>query len=228
MASVRLWGVGLVELLVVAALTGAVTVGTSASASAAGASGCSPGVTGGSLQRVGGRGPISVLVPRSGVVMVARTAQRARRLRVRATISIARPVRFLAVQLNGRPIRVSTTRSGRLRLVLGRTKWPGGGPEFAVRERQAGAGRQPRWEVPVRFVVGYRKAHLLGVSLRLGAGTRPAATALWRQPSTGVASFERLGSTGWRSGCPRGGADWTWLTWVRCAGGLTVCAFAWL
>ncbi len=56
-------------------------------------------------------------------------------------------------------------------------------------------GRLPRWEVPVRFVVGYRKAHLLGVSLRLGAGTRPAATALWRQPSTGVAS-----SSAWLNG----------------------------
>lgn len=163
--------VGLVALLVAAALAVGVTVGAGAAASAVPARG-------------GGR-PVRVLGLRAGTVIVAGTAREARRLRLRATVSIVRRVGSLSAQLNGHPIRLRAVRSGRVGvrldaasgLVVGENLlWVSAGPR----------GRPPLWVVPVRFVVGYRDARALAVHLRLGAGTRPAATASLRVPSAGV------------------------------------------
>ena len=163
--------VGLVALLVAAALAVGVTVGAGAAASAVAARG-------------GGR-PVRVLGLRAGTVIVAGTAREARRLRLRATVSIVRRVGSLSAQLNGHPIRLRAVRSGRVGvrldaasgLVVGENLlWVSAGPR----------GRPPLWVVPVRFVVGYRDARALAVHLRLGAGTRPAATASLRVPSAGV------------------------------------------
>ncbi len=163
--------VGLVALLSVAALAVSVVVGTSAAPSAA--------ATG------GGGGPIRVLAPRPGAVIVAGSVDGARRLRLGATLSINRPVGSLSVQLNGHPIRHAAIRSGRLGvrldaadgLVVGENLlWVSAGPRDGP----------PRWVIPVRFVAGYRDAHALAVHLRLGAGELRAATTSFRMPSAGV------------------------------------------
>ncbi|MBV8954137.1 MAG: hypothetical protein JO179_08355, partial [Solirubrobacterales bacterium] len=173
-ASLRLWVVGLVGLIVAAALAMTLVVGSGAAAPA--------------VRARGGVAPIKVLGPRAGTVIVARTAARAHRLRLGATLLITRPVVSLSVQLNGHPIRLPAVRSGRVRMLLDAADglvvgqnllWVSGGRR----------GGPPSWVVPVRFVLAYRDARVLGVGFRLGAGRLPAATARLRVPSAGVESL---------------------------------------
>ena len=164
--------VGLVALLLVAALAVTALAGASAASAAAAR---------------GGRGPISVLAPRAGAVIVARTRAGAKRLRLGATLSISRPVGSLSARLNGHPVRLPAIRSGRLGVRLSAANG------LAVGENvlQVSAGRRggrPRWVVPVRFFVGYRDARILSVRLRQGTRKLPAATAALRVPRAGVRS----------------------------------------
>jgi hypothetical protein len=204
--------VGTVGLLVAVALavTVTVTVGTGAAASRS-RGGCAgpngpPAVTGGAGQaltvpadgavavpaggplaiagkavaaRAGGK-PVEVLAPQPGAVIVAGTAARAHRLRLTARVSIARRVRGLGLRLNGHPIRLPARR-GRLRVVLDAADGLIVGKNLlwvTVRGRDGNP--------TVRFVVGYRYARALGIHLRLGAGTLPAAAATLRVPKTGI------------------------------------------
>jgi hypothetical protein len=163
----------MVALLVAAAIVLTVVLGTGVSASAVAAR--------------AGASPIKVLGPRAGSVIVSRTAAGARRLRLGATVLIARPVGSLSIQLNGHPIRLPA-RAGRVRvrldaadgLVVGENLlWASAGPRRGP----------PRWVVPVRFVVGYRDARALAIHLRLGLGTLPSAMARLRLPRAGVQSL---------------------------------------
>ncbi|MBV8952724.1 MAG: hypothetical protein JO179_01230, partial [Solirubrobacterales bacterium] len=96
--------VGLIGLIVAAALAMTLVVESGAAA---------PGVA-----ARGGAAPIKVLGPRAGTVIVARSAAGAHRLRLGATLLITRPVVSLSVQLNGHPIRLPAVRSGRVRVPL--------------------------------------------------------------------------------------------------------------
>ena len=96
---------GLVALLIVAALAVTAPAGASAASAAAAR---------------GGRAPISVLAPRAGAVIVARTRAGAKRLRLGATLPrSSRPVGGLSARLNGHPVRLPPIRSGRLGVRLG-------------------------------------------------------------------------------------------------------------
>ena len=88
---------------------------------------------------------------------------------------------------HGRPIRVSDDSIGKAAVGAGRTKWPGVGENllFVSAGRR---GRLPPGVVPVRFVVGYRKAALLCVRLRFGGGRAAGGDGVVASPSTGVAS----------------------------------------
>ncbi len=164
----------LVGLLVVAALvvSAVVATGTGAAASPAAAP-------------KGGGSPISVLAPRAGAVIVAPTAAAAHTMQLGATLSIARRVGSLSVQLNGHPVALPATRVGRLGVPLDAADGLVVGQNLLWVSAGTATG-PPRWVVPVRFVVGYRDTRALGVGLRLGAGTLPAATATLRLPRTGV------------------------------------------
>ena len=137
--------VGLVALLIAAAL--AVTGLVGASAASAAAAG-------------GGRGPISVLAPRAGAVIVARTRAGAKRLRVGATLLVTRPVGGLSARLNGHPVRLPAIRSGRLAVRLGAANGLAVG-ENVLQVSAGRSGGRPRWVVPARFFVGYRDARIL-------------------------------------------------------------------
>ncbi len=129
--------------------------------------------------RAGGA-TIRLLAPRSGTVIVVPTARGARRLRLAATVSISRPVRGLALRLNGHLIRLPA-RSGRVRIDLDAANG------LVVGENLLWVSVGRRDEDPTaRFVVGYRDRRALGVALLLGAGARPAAIAGVRVPSRGV------------------------------------------
>ena len=100
-------------------------------------------------------------------------------------LTVTKPVSNLSVQLNGHALALPAARVGRLRVPLDAKA----GLELGENLLWVTAGRRngrPRWEVPVRFVVGYRDARRLRVRLRLGAGTRPAAMATVRAPRTSV------------------------------------------
>ena len=166
--------VGLVALLIAAAL--AVTGLLGASAASAVATG-------------GGRGPIRVLAPRAGTVIVARTRAGAKGLRVGATLSISRPVGGLSARLNGHPVRLPAIRSGRLAVRLGAANGLAVG-ENVLQVSAGRSGGRPRWVVPARFFVGYRDARILSVRLRQAVGKKlPAASAVLRVPRAGVRSL---------------------------------------
>lgn len=193
--------VGLLGLLVVAALT--VTVGTAAAASrspgrCAGPR-LSPALTAGAGRSLAdpangpgamsasdavaartGAGPVKVLAPQPRAVIIAPTAARAHRLRLTARLSIPRRVRGLGLRLNGDRIRLPA-RPGRVRVVLDAANGLVVG-ENLLWATVRGIERNPT----VRFVVGYRHPRALGIHLRLGAGTLPAATARLRTPRTSV------------------------------------------
>jgi hypothetical protein len=164
----------LVVLLAVAALviSTVVATGTGAAASPAGTS-------------KGGGSPVSVLAPRAGAVIVAPTVAAAHTMRLGATLSIARRVGSLSVQLNGHTVGLPTIRPGRLGVLLDAADGLVVGQNLLWVSVGTATG-PPQWVVPVRFVVGFRDSRALGVGLRLGAGTLPAATATLRLPSTGV------------------------------------------
>jgi hypothetical protein len=165
--------VGLVALLIAAALAVTGFVGFSAAPAAAAG---------------GGRVPIRVLAPRAGTVVVARNRAGAKRLRVGATLMITRPVGGLSAQLNGHPVRLPAVRSGRLAVRLG----PANGLAVGENVLQVSAGRnggRPRWVVPVRFFVGYRDRRVLSVRLRQAVGKKLPAAAALRVPKSGVRSL---------------------------------------
>ena len=126
------------------------------------------------------RGPVRIIAPRPGAVIVARTARVARRLRLTATLSIARRMRGLGLRLNGHDIRLPA-RSRRLRVVLDAANGLIVGDNLLWVSVHGRVGNPS-----VRFVVGYRDSRVLGAGLRLGAGRFPAAVAGLRVPRRNV------------------------------------------
>ena len=132
--------------------------------------------------RAGG-GPVRILFPRPGAVIVARSAARAHRLRLAATLLVSRRVGGLGLRLNGHPLHLPA-RTGRVRvlldaadgLVLGENRlWVTVG------------GRDGHPVVP--FVVGDRDTRALAVHLRLEPGALSAATLGLRVPLNAIDSI---------------------------------------
>ncbi|MBV8998186.1 MAG: hypothetical protein JO304_03940, partial [Solirubrobacterales bacterium] len=125
-------------------------------------------------------GPVQIIGPQPGAVIVASTAGGARRLHLTASLLIARPTRGLGLRLNGHDIDLPA-RSGRLRVVLDAADGLIVGDNLLWVTVHGSDGNPS-----VPFVVGYRDGRVLGAGLRLGAGRFPAAVASLRLPLTHI------------------------------------------
>ncbi|MBV8954787.1 MAG: hypothetical protein JO179_11660, partial [Solirubrobacterales bacterium] len=147
---------------------------------ATGAAGALAAPAGGAVAARAGGGPVKVLFPRAGQVIVAASAARAHRLRLAATLLISRRVRGLGLRLNGHPLHLPA-RTGRVRVRLDAADGLRVGENFLW---VTVGGRDGHPLVP--FLVGNRDRRALAVHLRLEPRALSAASLSLRVPRNAI------------------------------------------